>query len=155
MFSPRPGGGARVAKPPPYSIASLGHTRAMCPKWPQFWDNTASLVISRVRGANDREDVRSIFGSNLAGAALGTLPGCGLCLRTSSIVWQRLCGAPCTPMTRGLVCGSCSRAAPETYNSRRCVRLSFQDISIPSVGNGITSDPSGEKKGRDEGVGSS
>ncbi len=36
MFSPRPGGGTRDAKPKPCA-ASLGQTRAICPKWPQFY----------------------------------------------------------------------------------------------------------------------
>ena len=79
-------------------------------------------------------NVRSIFGSSLGCAASGTRLGCGRCPRTNSTVWRRRCAARCTPTTRGPVCGSYSRAVPETYSSRQCGRLSLQHISIHHIG---------------------
>ena len=128
---PRPGGGARDANPPPpppplppgpagYSIASFGHTHAICPKCPQFYPNVGGWVGGAESGWGEAY-ARSIFAWSLVGGALGIRLGCGRCRHRSNIAWRRRWVVQESLRIRGLVCGSCSIAASvmHRYGGRR------------------------------------
>lgn len=95
------------------------HTRNM-PKMAAILSSTQRSAFAPIL---TREYIHSIFGWSPAGGGWGIPPGCGRCRRTSSIVWPRRCAALCMRTTRAPVYGSCSRAVPATYSSRRCGRL--------------------------------
>lgn len=127
MFKPRPGGGARVAKPiapprPPGRLAPPGQTRAIWPKRPQFCIRYNRLVSKAVL-AREQDDARSTSGYHPAHASWDTQPGCDRRLRTSSTVCWRRYGEKGRLTTRGLAGGSCSRGAAQRSNSPRCGRL--------------------------------
>ena len=81
-FRPRPGGCARHANLPPapptgprYSITSFGHTRAICPKWPQFYEHGVCVFKEGDAYA------RSIFDWSLVSVGLGIRFGRGISRR--------------------------------------------------------------------------